>query len=160
VFDALVILTYLKYANTKSFCTHRAGRAAMVRILVAIALVIPVVASGGSPASAALIFTNRTTANGLGNNAVLSVAVVGSTAYAGTGGVVLIASAAGALSYGVAGTSAVDWANARTVVLLVSGLAALTLFVAHQRRTDAPTHRRSISSSSPPGTSDGATWRC
>lgn len=54
-------------------------------------------------------------------------------------GVVLIASAAGALAYGVAGTSAVGWANTQTVVLLAAGLAALALFVTHQHRTDAPT---------------------
>jgi EmrB/QacA subfamily drug resistance transporter len=54
-------------------------------------------------------------------------------------GVVLIALAAGALSYGVAGTSAVGWATTRTVVVLTSGLALLIIFVAHQRHTDAPT---------------------
>jgi len=54
-------------------------------------------------------------------------------------GVVLIALAAGALSYGVAGTSTVGWAGTRTIVLLASGIALLILFVAHQRHTDAPT---------------------
>jgi nitrate/nitrite transporter NarK len=51
----------------------------------------------------------------------------------------LIALAAGALSYGVAGTSTVGWAGTRTIVLLASGIALLILFVAHQRHTDAPT---------------------
>jgi EmrB/QacA subfamily drug resistance transporter len=54
-------------------------------------------------------------------------------------GVVLIAAAAGALSYGVVGTSSVGWASTRTTVLLTSGLVLLLLFVAHQHRTDAPT---------------------
>jgi EmrB/QacA subfamily drug resistance transporter len=54
-------------------------------------------------------------------------------------GVVLIASAAGALSYGVVGSSAVGWTSTRTIVLLISGLALLALFVAHQRRSGAPT---------------------
>ncbi|NBN90328.1 MAG: DHA2 family efflux MFS transporter permease subunit [Actinobacteria bacterium] len=54
-------------------------------------------------------------------------------------GVILVALTAGALSYGVAGTSAVGWAGTRTIVLLVSGLVLLLFFIAHQRRTDAPT---------------------
>ena len=54
-------------------------------------------------------------------------------------GVVLIASAAGALLYGVVGTSAVGWASTKTIALLASGFVLLIVFVAHQRRTAAPT---------------------
>ncbi|MGI9598135.1 MAG: DHA2 family efflux MFS transporter permease subunit [Acidimicrobiales bacterium] len=54
-------------------------------------------------------------------------------------GVVLIALAAGALSYGVVESDTAGLASTQTVVVLVSGLVLLAAFVAHQRRTDSPT---------------------
>ena len=51
--------------------------------LVLIALLI-VSTLGGTPAYAAWVFTNKTTANGLGSNTVLGVFVSGSTVYAAT----------------------------------------------------------------------------
>ncbi|MDH3682543.1 MAG: DHA2 family efflux MFS transporter permease subunit [Acidimicrobiia bacterium] len=55
------------------------------------------------------------------------------------GGVVLIASAAGALLYGVVESDAVGWASTQTVVVLAAGLLLLGVFVGHQQRTDSPT---------------------
>ncbi|MEL7208462.1 MAG: MFS transporter [Actinomycetota bacterium] len=54
-------------------------------------------------------------------------------------GVVLIAAAAGALSYGVVESDSVGWASAQTALVLLAGAALLGLFVLHQRRTDSPT---------------------
>ena len=54
-------------------------------------------------------------------------------------GVVLIALAAGTLSYGVVESDVVGWASTQTVVALVSGAALLALFVFHQRKTANPT---------------------
>jgi MFS family permease len=53
-------------------------------------------------------------------------------------GVLLIAGAAGLLSYGVVGSEQVGWLGARTVAVLAAGVAVLLVFVAHQRRTRAP----------------------
>lgn len=53
-------------------------------------------------------------------------------------GVALVAGAAALLSYGLIGSDEVGWFGARTLWLLGAGLAALVLFVAHQRRTEAP----------------------
>ncbi|MEZ5256192.1 MAG: DHA2 family efflux MFS transporter permease subunit [Ilumatobacteraceae bacterium] len=53
-------------------------------------------------------------------------------------GVVLVAVAAGLLSYGVVGSNDVGWTGARTLVVLAAGLLTLGLFVTHQRRTPAP----------------------
>lgn len=54
-------------------------------------------------------------------------------------GVALIASAAGLLVYGVVESDANGWASARTILILLGGLALLGLFVANQGRTSAPT---------------------
>lgn len=53
-------------------------------------------------------------------------------------GILLVAGAAGLLSYGVVGSDEFGWFGARTLAVLGAGLATLVLFVAHQRRTDAP----------------------
>jgi MFS family permease len=42
------------------------------------------------------------------------------------------------LSYGVVGTEEVGWSNARTLGILAAGAVALLVFIAHQRRTEAP----------------------
>jgi EmrB/QacA subfamily drug resistance transporter len=54
-------------------------------------------------------------------------------------GVVLVAAAAGALSFGVVESDTVGWASTQTVTVVVVGLMLLALFVLHQRRTDSPT---------------------
>ena len=53
-------------------------------------------------------------------------------------GVVLIAAAAGLLSYGLVGTDDYGWLSARTLGVLVAGLVVLAVFVAHQQHTTAP----------------------
>lgn len=53
-------------------------------------------------------------------------------------GVVLIAAAAGLLSYGVVGSEDTGWLSTRTLGVMVAGLVVLAAFVAHQRRTAAP----------------------
>lgn len=54
-------------------------------------------------------------------------------------GVVLIAGAAGLLSYGVVNSEQAGWGSTSTLSLLGVGLLALLVFVVHQRRTAAPT---------------------
>ncbi|MFT4988172.1 MAG: EmrB/QacA subfamily drug resistance transporter [Acidimicrobiales bacterium] len=54
-------------------------------------------------------------------------------------GVVLLAAAAGTLLYGLVESDNVGWASTQTIVVLVVGLVLMAMFVAHQRRTDAPT---------------------
>ena len=54
-------------------------------------------------------------------------------------GVILIALAAGLVSYGVVESGTAGWASARTVVVLSAGLTLLGVFVVHQRQTDSPT---------------------
>jgi EmrB/QacA subfamily drug resistance transporter len=53
-------------------------------------------------------------------------------------GVVLVAGAAGLLSYGVVGSEEVGWLGARTLAVLAAGFVTLLVFVIHQRRTEAP----------------------
>ena len=53
-------------------------------------------------------------------------------------GVALVAGAAGVLSYGVVSTEDAGWLSTRTVTILGAGLVTLLVFVAHQRRTEAP----------------------
>ena len=53
-------------------------------------------------------------------------------------GVVLIAGAAGLLSYGLVGTDEYGWLSARTLGVLVAGLVVLAVFVVHQQHTKAP----------------------
>ena len=53
-------------------------------------------------------------------------------------GVVLIAGAAGLLSYGVVGSEEFGWLSAHTLSVLGAGAAMLAVFVAHQRQTKAP----------------------
>lgn len=53
-------------------------------------------------------------------------------------GVVLIAGAAGLLSYGVVGSEAAGWLDVRTLGVLAAGVVSLGAFVAHQRHTTAP----------------------
>jgi EmrB/QacA subfamily drug resistance transporter len=53
-------------------------------------------------------------------------------------GVALVAGAAGLLSYGLVGTEEVGWSSARTLGILAAGAVALLVFIAHQRRTEAP----------------------
>ena len=53
-------------------------------------------------------------------------------------GVVLVAGAAGLLSYGVVGSDDHGWLGLRTLGVLGAGLVTLAVFVAHQRRTSAP----------------------
>lgn len=54
-------------------------------------------------------------------------------------GIALVAAGAAALIYGVVESDRFGWASTRTVVVLAAGVALLGIFVAHQRRTDAPT---------------------
>ena len=54
------------------------------------------------------------------------------------GGVALIVAAAATLSYGVVDSETDGWLSMRTIVTLSIGLVVLGLFVAHQRRTEAP----------------------
>ena len=53
-------------------------------------------------------------------------------------GVILIAGAAGLLSYSLIGTDDYGWLSARTIGVLGAGLVVLAVFVAHQHRTKAP----------------------
>lgn len=53
-------------------------------------------------------------------------------------GVLLIAGAAGLLSYSVVGSDEFGWLSARTFGLVAAGLVVLTAFVVHQQRTKAP----------------------
>ena len=53
-------------------------------------------------------------------------------------GVVLIAVAAGLLSFGVIGSEENGWVSSRTLGVLAAGLWASVTFVAHQRRSNAP----------------------
>lgn len=53
-------------------------------------------------------------------------------------GVVLVAVAAGLLSYAVVGSEEVGWLSTRTVAVFVAGAFAVAAFIAHQRRTTAP----------------------
>lgn len=53
-------------------------------------------------------------------------------------GVALVAIAAATVSYAVVGSEDVGWLDARTVGLFAGGCVAALVFVAHQRRTDAP----------------------
>ena len=53
-------------------------------------------------------------------------------------GVVLIAAAAGLLSYSLVGTDDYGWLSVRTLGVLVAGLLVLAVFVVHQRHTKAP----------------------
>jgi EmrB/QacA subfamily drug resistance transporter len=53
-------------------------------------------------------------------------------------GVILIAGAAGLLSYSLVGTDDFGWLSARTLGVLGAGLVVLAVFVAHQRLTKAP----------------------
>ena len=53
-------------------------------------------------------------------------------------GVILIAGAAGLLSYGLVGTEEFGWLSARTFGVLVAGLVVLAVFVVHQQHTKAP----------------------
>jgi EmrB/QacA subfamily drug resistance transporter len=54
-------------------------------------------------------------------------------------GVVLVASAAAMLLYGIVGLDAAGWASAQTALALGGGLALTIAFVAHQQRTTSPT---------------------
>jgi EmrB/QacA subfamily drug resistance transporter len=53
-------------------------------------------------------------------------------------GVILIAGAAGLLSYSLVATEDVGWLSGQTFAVLVAGLVVLAAFVVHQRRTSAP----------------------
>lgn len=53
-------------------------------------------------------------------------------------GVALVASAAGVISYALVDTNRHGWASTRTLAVLAAGVLLLVAFVAHQRRTDAP----------------------
>jgi EmrB/QacA subfamily drug resistance transporter len=53
-------------------------------------------------------------------------------------GVILIAGAAGLLSYSLVGTDDFGWLSARTLGVLGAGLVVLAVFVAHQQHTKAP----------------------
>ena len=53
-------------------------------------------------------------------------------------GVVLVAVAAGLLSYGMVGSEEFGWGSLRTVAVLGIGLVAVVAFVVHQSRTAAP----------------------
>jgi EmrB/QacA subfamily drug resistance transporter len=55
-----------------------------------------------------------------------------------TGGVALIALAAGLLSAAVVGTEEVGWLASRTLGLFIIGALTVVVFVMHQRRTSAP----------------------
>ncbi len=54
------------------------------------------------------------------------------------GGVILIAAAAGLLSYAVVGSDEFGWLSARTVGVFAAGLVALAVFVRHQQHTQTP----------------------
>ncbi len=54
-------------------------------------------------------------------------------------GVVLIALAAGAVSYALVESDTVGWASTQTTVVLATGLVLLGAFIAHQRWTESPT---------------------
>ncbi len=54
-------------------------------------------------------------------------------------GVVLIALAAGLVSYGVVESDTAGWVSTQTLVVLAAGMVLLGVFVAHQRQTDSPT---------------------
>jgi len=54
-------------------------------------------------------------------------------------GVVLIALAAGSLSYALVESDTVGWASIQTLVVFAAGLVLLGLFILHQRRTASPT---------------------
>ena len=53
-------------------------------------------------------------------------------------GVALVAGGAGLLSYGLVGTEDVGWLSTRTLGVLAAGFVTSLVFVAHQRRTQAP----------------------
>ncbi len=53
-------------------------------------------------------------------------------------GVVLVAAAAGLVSYAVVGTEERGWGDATTIATLAAGIALAGLFVVHQRHSDAP----------------------
>ncbi len=53
-------------------------------------------------------------------------------------GVLLVAGAAGLLSYGVVGSEEHGWLGGRTLAILAVGVVVLAAFIAHQRSTDAP----------------------
>lgn len=53
-------------------------------------------------------------------------------------GVALVALAAATLSYAVVGTEDLGWLDTRTLGLFAAGCITALIFVAHQRRTDAP----------------------
>ena len=53
-------------------------------------------------------------------------------------GVLLIAAAAGLLSYSLVGTDDYGWLSVRTLGVLVAGLVVLAVFVVHQQHTTAP----------------------
>jgi len=53
-------------------------------------------------------------------------------------GVVLIAGAAGLLSYGMVSSEEYGWLGSRVLVAVLAGAVVLAAFVAHQRRTPAP----------------------
>ena len=54
-------------------------------------------------------------------------------------GVVLIALAAGSVSYALVESDSAGWASTQTMVVLAAGLVLLGLFILHQRGTDSPT---------------------
>jgi len=53
--------------------------------------------------------------------------------------VLLVATAAGALSYAIVESDAAGWASSRTLFASLTGFLVLGVFVLHQRRTEAPT---------------------
>jgi EmrB/QacA subfamily drug resistance transporter len=53
-------------------------------------------------------------------------------------GVVLVAAAAGLVSYAVVGTEEIGWLSGRTIAMFVAGGVAVGAFIVHQRRTSAP----------------------
>ena len=53
-------------------------------------------------------------------------------------GVVLIAAAAGLLSYSLVGTDDYGWLSVRTLGMLITGLVVLAVFIVHQQHTKAP----------------------
>jgi EmrB/QacA subfamily drug resistance transporter len=53
-------------------------------------------------------------------------------------GVVLIAAAAGLLSYSLVGTDDYGWLSVRTLGIFITGLVVLAVFVVHQQHTKAP----------------------
>ena len=54
-------------------------------------------------------------------------------------GVVLVAGAAGVLSYGIVESDAAGWGSPQTAITLAVGLVLLATFIFHQKQTDAPT---------------------